>query len=107
MRTRMLAVGFALVIGALGFNIYLNLHTSSRLTATVNASAHTRITTVTQRCALTQKIANFALHTEQVLVRFVPSVVPPFSKDYAGFEASYQACEKQLVTVKKIANRAP
>lgn len=107
MRKRIEYAALVLVLAALGFNIYLNLHTSRRLSMTVSESAQTRVTTVTQRCALTQKVANFALLSERVIVRFAPQSAPPFSKAYAGFESSYQSCETQLVTVRAIAHQSP
>jgi hypothetical protein len=107
MRQRNAYLALVIVLMALGFNIYLNLRTAGRLTATVNASAQTRITTVKQRCKLTMKVANFSLHVEQILAQDAPQAVPPFSRDYAGFEESYRSCETQLKTVKLIARQSP
>jgi hypothetical protein len=107
MRKRNQYLAITLVIAALGFNIYSNLHTANRVDTTVNESAQTRVTTVRQRCHLTSEVANFSLHAEQVLAHFAPREVPSFSNDYAGFEASYHSCKKQLITVESIANKAP
>lgn len=67
---------------------------SSQLQSTVTQSSQTRVHTVEQRCQLTQLIL-------RVLVRVHDKV------DAAPFQASYATCEKQLLTVKKIAREAP
>jgi hypothetical protein len=64
-----------------------------RLTTTVSASAHARVTTVEQRCELT-------LH----LVRLLAAGRMP---ETAWFQSSYAGCEKQLVQVRGIAAHAP
>lgn len=90
-----------LVIAAVALGVLSLIHAHQtgatlqrELAATVGASAKTRVNTVQQRCDLTG-----------LIIGFVRKADP--SADLSAFEASYDKCEQQLVTVKQIAARAP
>lgn len=98
----------ALVLLALSaFNTYQGLHNASQLTGTVKASAATRVTTVKQRCALTQLDSKFASDAAVIIGEFAPQAIGPFRSLQSQFLSSYAGCEKQLVEVERINAHAP
>jgi hypothetical protein len=120
MRYRMIAVGFLVVLAAIVVNTVQGINnantiraTERNLSQTVKASAATRVTTVTQRCALTADVAAITLLDRNILLHFVPprygqaAIVAPYDHQLGVLAQSYVACEEQLATVKKINAHAP
>jgi hypothetical protein len=103
----LVALAVAVTVGLIG-NAVIGLRNTARidqlntqLTRTVSASARTRITTVQQRCDLTDHIYNWTLKAH---VGPTPSEV---KASVEWFLSSYEGCEKQLQTVERIARAAP
>lgn len=84
---------FVALLLAISADTYFTLHDHEALVKTTRESALTRVTTVTQRCELTE-------HILRVLDREAPA-------EANWFQGSYEGCERQLLKVQGIAANAP
>lgn len=114
MRTRILVAVAVLLIAAITVNTVQGVNnansiraTQGRLEVSLKASAKTRVTTVTQRCALTLLDSEFAADAARIIGEFAPRVVGPFNILSVNYLASYQGCLKQLQQVKRISKETP
>lgn len=87
-------------------------HIQTALIDTTKASASTRVTTVTQRCALTLYVEDLATLNSRVLHRAIPPAaqgilsVHKFDLLASELAGSYAGCEAQLKLVEKINRKA-
>ena len=103
MRTRLVTVGWAVLLLAIAANTVGGLENASSIRATQHqllvsekASTKTRITTVTQRCELTQLVLDSQVNQGHVTSTVVRRLL-----------ASLAGCEKQLAQVIKINAQTP
>lgn len=109
MKWKMAGAAFIIVVSLLVYSIVQGANNASSLKANAKASAVTRITTVTQRCQLTDDVRGITRLDRNVLLKFVPPkygqavIVAPYDKKLAEVKKSYDGCEEQLIKVKQIA----
>lgn len=103
-----LAAGIAYVVGSVESVSARVSSLNHALLVSEKASTKTRVTTVAQRCSLTQQVRALDLvlasHAD---ARHGPADAEPFYLAAAAFQTSYLGCEKQLAQVEAINAKTP